>query len=424
MLLWFPSENKCALVLCLGNEVELLVRIKIMRISGLIYTIIILVLLAAVIFLSWRLLAGDPVSFGTSPKDMGEELSLAQAESIPVNPMYKSMLTGGFPAVVTAGGSPGNIFSTLLNMITREDIRDPKTIMKYPMPYLKDIPDIPDNAPDNAVKVFSALPSRSSVDRPNAPIDVSRADSDEDNYSEVSDDIKILIDQIEVDNNPIELVGEGPKILIYSSHSRESYRQDPKDPYKEAFSEPFRTDDMEHSVIKTAEVLSQQLTSRGIAVLHDRTNHEAGGFNASYTKSLQTLKKQMAEHESLQLFIDVHRNGYESKSGKKPDDEIVTINGERVAKLMVVIGTGEGVIGGFNEKPKWEENAKLAIKLTNKINELYPGLAKDVFYKKGRFNQHVSTNAIVLEIGSNFTTLGEAERATKYLAEAISQIID
>jgi stage II sporulation protein P len=78
----------------------------------------------------------------------------------------------------------------------------------------------------------------------------------------------------------------------------------------------------------------------------------------------------------------------------------------------------------FTEKPKWEENAKLAIKLTNKINELYPGLAKDVYYKTGRYNQHVSTNAILVEVGSNLTTHAEAERATKYLAEAISQIIE
>ena len=103
---------------------------------------------------------------------------------------------------------------------------------------------------------------------------------------------------------------------------------------------------------------------------------------------------------------------------------MVIINGERVAKLMVVIGTGEGIMGGFNERPNWKENAKLAIKLTNKLNELYPGLAKDVYYKTGRYNQHISTNAILIEVGSTLTTLDEAERASKYLAEAISQIIE
>ena len=80
----------------------------------------------------------------------------------------------------------------------------------------------------------------------------------------------------------------------------------------------------------------------------------------------------MEEYDSLNMFIDVHRNAYGRKSSKKPDDDVVIINGERVAKLLIVIGTGEGVMGGFSDKPNWKENAKLAIKLTNKINELYP----------------------------------------------------
>ena len=124
------------------------------------------------------------------------------------------------------------------------------------------------------------------------------------------------------------------------------------------------------------------------------------------------------------MFIDLHRNGYDTKSKAKADQEVVTINGERVAKVMVVIGTGEGTVGGFREKPKWKENASLAIKLTNKVNELYPGLAKEVLYKRGRYNQHISTNSILIEVGSNLTTLAEADRSSKYLAEAISQIIE
>lgn len=405
------------------NEVKVLVRIKVLRLSNFVYFLVIVVLLLAVIFLSWRLISGNPVSFDAAEEQKEDPSLIVQIDSTELSPVYKSMFAGGFPAVA-ADGSSGNLFTGLWNMITRKDMRDPKNIVSHPMPYLSQTPDLEDKVPGEAVEVASVLPGRSGVNRSTKPVDISSADSDESGYSEVSEEIKIRIDQIEVDQKPLELTGHGPKILIYHSHSRESYRQDPANPYKEAFSEPFRTDDLNHSVVKIGEVLAQQLTARGIAVLHDSTNHEAGNYNASYEKSLQTLKKHMADHDSLQVFIDIHRNGYEVGSGKKPDDEVVIINGERVAKLLVVIGTGEGIMGGFTEKPKWEENAKLAIKLTNKINELYPGLAKDVYYKTGRYNQHVSTNAILVEVGSNLTTHAEAERATKYLAEAISQIIE
>ena len=292
------------------------------------------------------------------------------------------------------------------------------------MPYLEYSPELPNNEVGEAVEVVSNYPDRYGIDRPANPIDIIHWDSEEGKEQELSDEIQIQIDGIKVDDSLIELTGEGPKILIYHSHSRESFKQDPQDPYKEAHSEPFRSDNLKYTIIKAGSALAQELTGRGIAVLHDQTNHEKDDYNASYSKSLITLKKRMDEYDSLQMFIDVHRNAYSNDSGISSDNEVVIINGERVAKLMLVVGTGEGIIGGFSEKPNWKENAKLAIKLTNKLNELYPGLAKPVLYRKGRFNQHVSTKAILVEAGSTHTTLAEAERATVYLAEAISQIIE
>ena len=136
------------------------------------------------------------------------------------------------------GGAAG-IFSTLWNIITRGDIRDPKAFINNPMPYLGYALQLPDIELDEAVEVASGKSGRSGIDRPDEPIDISRADSNEDHAQEVSEDIKIQISQIQVDDHPIEMNGEGPKILIYHSHSRESYKQNPKDPYKEAFAEPF-----------------------------------------------------------------------------------------------------------------------------------------------------------------------------------------
>lgn len=404
-----------------------MIRFKTLRLSNIIYFLVVVVLLITVIFLSWRLLSGNPVSFKDAEKAEEQQDELPQEEQgeefYNINPAYKSMLAGGFSAVATDGNT-GSLFSILWNIVTRQDIRDPKSIINYPMPYLEYALELPDNDLNEAVEVASNQIGRNGIDRSINPGDISHQDSEENNPEELSNEIQIQINQIQVDDKPIEMLGEGPMILIYSSHSRESFKQDPKDPYKEASSEAFRSEDMNYTVIKAASALAQELTNRGIAVLHDTTNHEKGNYNASYTRSLETLKKRMAEYDSLQMFIDVHRNAYDNKSKVKSDNEVVIINGKRVAKLLLVVGTGEGVIGGFKEKPNWKENAKLAIKLTNKLNELYPGLAKPVLYRKGRFNQHVSTNAILVEAGSTHTTLAEVERATVYLAEAISQIIE
>jgi len=370
--------------------------------------------------LSWRLLSGKPVSF----RQVNEDEDQVQVET-DVHPAYRTIMEEGFPALAAEDGNTGGILSLLLDLTIRKSIGDPKTIINYPMPYLDDVPELPNNDMYDVVEVASGQSGRGSVDRSDNTIDISSIDSDEEGrMQEVSDEIRIQIKQIQVDDKPIEMSGEGPKILIYHTHTREAYRQDPNAPYKEASAEAFRTNDMNYSVVKVGTTLAKELTDRGIAVLHDKTNHEAGNYNAAYARSLETLKKRMAEYNSLNMFIDIHRNAYDKKSSKNTDDEVVIVDGERVAKIMVVIGTGEGIMGGFSEKPNWKENAKLAIKLTNKLNELYPGIAKDVYYKNGRYNQHVSNNAILIEIGSTLTTLEEAERAGKYLAEAISQIVE
>ncbi len=405
-----------------------MVRIKVMRMSSLIYFVVITVLVVAVCFLSWRLISGNPVRFHSAAEEEEESLP-TESGGDKGDSIYKAMLNGGFSALAAEDRGSNNFFSALWHRISRGGLRDPRTILNYSMPYLGNESDLPDNTfhtpdtPDNAVEVSSALPA-GNTDKNAKSGDTDSADSEEGGSSNVSEGARIKIDQIKVDQQPLVLSGQGPKIMVYHSHTRESYQQDPKDPYREASSEAFRTDDLNHSVVKVGEALARRLAERGIAVLHDTTNHEAAGYNSSYAQSLKTLKSQKTAHDSLQMFIDLHRNGYDTKSKTKADQEVVMINGERVAKVMVVIGTGEGIVGGFSEKPKWEENAKLAIKLTNKINGLYPGLAKEVLYKRGRYNQHISTNSILIEVGSNLTTLAEADRSSKYLAEAISQIIE
>ena len=287
-------------------------------------------------------------------------------------------------------------------------IGDPRNILAYQIPFLSGISD----NKSIEVSVSRGDPEERVVDAPEIFLK---------HEPDISEEIKIEISKIKDDLGTITLTGEGPQILIYHTHSREAYKPDPENPYKAV--EAFRCDDLSYTVVKVGEVLANHLKSKGIPVLHDRTEHEQGDHATAYVRSLKTIQKHMNEHKSLKIFIDLHRNAYK-EGAKKPDDEVVYINGERVAKLFVVIGTGQGYVGGFSEKPNWKENYKFALRLTNKVNELYPGLAKPVYVKPSRYNQHVSTKAILIEVGSNLTTLKEAERAAYYLAEAISRIVE
>lgn len=64
----------------------------------------------------------------------------------------------------------------------------------------------------------------------------------------------------------------------------------------------------------------------------------------------------------------------------------VQIGDETAAQLMFVMGTN----GGGLEHTNWNRNLKLAIRIQEKANQMYPGLFKPIILRNSRYNQHVS----------------------------------
>ena len=59
--------------------------------------------------------------------------------------------------------------------------------------------------------------------------------------------------------------------------------------------------------------------------------------------------------------------------------------------------------------------------ITDALNAQVEGLAYPVKTKTGRFNQHISEGAVLIEVGNNMNTLREALDAMPYLARAIDE---
>ena len=51
-----------------------------------------------------------------------------------------------------------------------------------------------------------------------------------------------------------------------------------------------------------------------------------------------------------------------------------------------------------------------------------PSAAREVKIKTGRFNQHVSTSALLIEVGNNRNTLAEALAACPIIAQGIAAV--
>lgn len=211
-------------------------------------------------------------------------------------------------------------------------------------------------------------------------------------------------------------LGLSPQILIYHTHTHEAYTKLDTQDYVEAAK--WRTTNNTYNVVRVGEALAVELSSKyGIAVLQDKTDTEYPKLGTSYSRSLKTVKQVMQTNRDLKILIDLHRDAY--NTGIKPS--AVTINGKKVARIMFVIGTGAGQTGvGFAEKPEWKKNLALADAIKKRLQQLDPDLVRETSVKTGRYNQHLSTGSILIEVGHNQNTLEEALNAVPFLAQAIA----
>lgn len=214
-------------------------------------------------------------------------------------------------------------------------------------------------------------------------------------------------------------VSGAPTVFIYHTHTTEAYRQVEGATYQE--SSEWRTRDNNQNIVAVGETLAAALRAQGFKVIHDTTDHEPPKLATSYLRSLQTMQEARAEHPEIDLFIDVHRDS----ANEGAQNDVAVVGGERCARMMFVVGTGEGSQKTqYDEKPNWRENYTLAKSITAQLEELKEGLTRPIRVKTGRYNQHVADMCLLVEMGHNQNTLAEAKASARYLATAIAQVIN
>ncbi|MBR3152079.1 MAG: stage II sporulation protein P [Clostridia bacterium] len=201
-------------------------------------------------------------------------------------------------------------------------------------------------------------------------------------------------------------------IVIFHTHTCESYT--PSEKYNYVQTGNYRTTDLDYSVARVGTELANILTSKGYNVAHDVTYHDYPEYTGSYTRSLETAK-EVVETTPAELVIDLHRDAMgDCTYGPK-----IKIGDEYAAQLMFVMGSSEG--GLYH--PNWNENLKLAVKIQEKAEEMYPGLFKPIMLTQYRYNQSVARGSCIIEVGATGNTLDEALNSMKYLAEVIDEVM-
>jgi stage II sporulation protein P len=95
------------------------------------------------------------------------------------------------------------------------------------------------------------------------------------------------------------------------------------------------------------------------------------------------------------------------------------VNGVSTAKVMIVCGTDAMGL----EHPYWRENFKLASKIQNAAQIMYPGMMRPINLRRERFNMHTTKGSLLFEIGSNGNTLDQAIEGGRNTAEAVAAVL-
>ncbi len=265
-----------------------------------------------------------------------------------------------------------------------------------PSPSPAESPDLPEDEPGSDALV---LPF---TDTPGVEIK---------NNTGFSVDIAALMEE----ELPQRLPGSGPQILIIHTHGTEAYLPMPGETYDA--SDPYRTTDAAHSVIRVGDVLAEELEACGLRVVHDRELYDYPSYAGSYTRSGAAVERWLAEYPGIAVVIDLHRDAVGT-------DQVIyktcaQVSGPQAAQVMLVVGTGENGL----EHPNWRDNLKLALALQAAADSLSPTLTRPIHLAPERYNQHLTAGSLILEVGTNGNTLSEAERAARLFAAAAGPVL-
>lgn len=211
-------------------------------------------------------------------------------------------------------------------------------------------------------------------------------------------------------------LGEGPQILILHTHGSEAYSMADGDTYEE--SDPYRTTDCTHNVVRVGEEMATVFRAYGFQVIHDTTLCDYPAYNGAYDRSKAVAEQWLERYPSIKVVFDVHRDalvGNEGEVYKLVSDEA----GQKVAQVMMVLGTD----AGGADHPRWKDNLAFALSLQRNLVKGYASLARPTVLRKARYNQQLCPGSVLVEVGGHGNSLSEAIAGGRLWADNVARTL-
>ena len=197
------------------------------------------------------------------------------------------------------------------------------------------------------------------------------------------------------------LFPDEPLVYIYNTHDKEGYVNPDSSLYN-----------IDCNVRTASYVLQDKLLEFNItSIVEERSPTSEVSKNKldypyTYQYSRTYLKEAIKKYPSVKIFIDLHRDGVPK------DVSTVEINGKSYAKLMFFLGLGH---------EKSDQNKKLVKDLEKIIEEKYPKILRNTFIRPNDdYNQDLTPNSFLLEVGGNHNTIEEVYNTLDVVAYALS----
>lgn len=194
---------------------------------------------------------------------------------------------------------------------------------------------------------------------------------------------------------PVQTMVGSTTLAIYHSHTDETYVPADGTAAKKG----------QGKILEIGETFAEKLRQKNYLVIHDQTLHDPHDANA-YLRSRRTVFKLLKEQPNA--LFDMHRDS-------APIEGYLTkINGQESAKILLVVGRSNP------QEPATLEYAKT---IKSASDSQYKGLIRGIFIAHGDYNQDLSPQSILVEVGTQYNTLEQANQAVALFADVVPLFI-
>lgn len=210
----------------------------------------------------------------------------------------------------------------------------------------------------------------------------------------------------------IDLGTGGSKILIYHTHSQETFADS--------------DNDSSTSIVGIGRYLTEILNDKyKIPTMHHEGVYDLidGKLDRSeaYEFAKPEVEQILAENPSIEVVIDLHRDGVADTT------HLVTeINGKPTAQIMFFNGLSRTRVNGDlagMANPYLQDNLAFSLQMKIAAETKYPGFARRNYLRGYKYNMDLMPRMLLIEAGAQTNTVEEMRNAMEVLADLLNSVL-